>query len=197
MLSSSPDKVVLYIMSVIDVSAGLCSESVVTSRLFGSVPYSTMYCSWYRKDGILQDTVADASSTFEGVKSSVKTRMTVFTYKKIRVLTWDGELRICIAESVHHVCEVGIFNVEAGNVGCGWVMVGVWIACSTEANSCTVVPFQQPTLVDEDCVRVVPVSYQYSLERILLERKNGSNRNSLAYTDTHMMLLTCGFERPK
>ena len=73
-------------------------------------------------------------------------------------------------------------------------MVGVWIACSTEANSCTVVPFQQPTLVDEDCVRVVPVSYQYSLERILLERKNGSNRNSLAYTDTHMMLLTCGFE---
>ena len=159
-------------ISVIDVFAGLRIGSDERSRLSRSVPYSTMYSSWYRNDGILQDTVADVSSTSEDARSSVAQELKPFYTNTFdfRALTWNWKLRVGIAESVDHICEVGVCDVEASNVGGGWVVIGIGVTCSTETNSCTFIPFHQTTLVDEDGVGVSPVSYQNRLECIFLEK---------------------------
>ena len=102
---------------MIDVSEGLRIGSVVRVKLLKSVPYSTVYCSWNKNEGILQDTVADVSITFDDVKSSITREKYGTPIQMTNFLTWYRKFWISIAESVHYICEVGVDDVEACYIG--------------------------------------------------------------------------------
>ena len=88
----------------------------------------------------------------------------------VELLTWDRNFWVATAKQVYHIGIVRVWGVEASNFWGGWIIVGVRVPCCTEANSGSIIPLHETTLVGEEGVWVVPISDQDGLEGILLQK---------------------------
>ena len=76
---------------VSDVFEGLGIGSDVRFRLSGSVPYSTVYSSWNKNEGIVQDIVAPVSTTFEDAifSARIKHELIIIQKDEVSYVAWD------------------------------------------------------------------------------------------------------------
>ena len=120
---------------------------------------------------MVQDTVADTVVMFETVALSVEKRSNIITlscgyYAFLR--TWNRDFWTFMAKKIDHIAPNCVWAVEASNICRRWIIVGIWVACSTKTNSDSVVPLHEATLVGEDGICVGSIGYQNSLESVFL-----------------------------